>query len=83
MPRRFQVDDLVMIMFALFAVSMGLMMIGCALEGAEISPRIMLREGVLYTARTAVTILLIGQAFLAAGIYAVYGTWKHFTRIEA
>jgi hypothetical protein len=58
---------------------LGVLFITSALDGAHMIPNLFVREGYEYTAYQAVTILLVGQAFLAVACGFAYLIYKEVT----
>lgn len=74
-----KVDSVLESMPGLACLFFGMVLVLSALQGAQIIPAFMLRDGVTYTAFQAVGTLLIGEALLAGAAFsfwAAYRSWQ-------
>jgi hypothetical protein len=69
-------DALVFGLIALCGIGFGALLIESAFEGAGMLPHLMLRVGVQYSAQTAITQFVFGQALVAVSIGGIFLIWK-------
>lgn len=70
-------DEMVCVgLVAVICLFLGFILMVAALEGADVLPRILVREEFYYDAHRAVVALLLGFAMLAIGGFSARHTWK-------